>query len=97
MSNARGEYGSRPFIGAEPSSINGALPWLVGGALATLGLLAAAGYSKRPRETITEHQKEVRAWERAFPGLPWYMDQVKDSRQLAVWERARDQWEQTHG
>lgn len=23
----------------------------------------------------------------------WYLDQVKDSRQLDMWERARDHWE----
>ena len=59
--------------------------------LAVLGARAAA--ENRPR--LTAHEKEVRAWEAEFPGLPWYMDQVKDSRQLDMWERARDHWERT--
>jgi hypothetical protein len=57
--------------------------------LAVLGGRAAA--KQQPR--LTAHEKEVRAWEREFPGLPWYADQVKDSRQLDMWERARDYWE----
>ena len=50
--------------------------------------------AKRPQ--LSAHEKEVRAWEAEFPGLPWYMDQVKDARQLDMWERARDHWERTH-
>jgi len=57
--------------------------------LTVLGSRAAA--ANRPR--LSAHEKEVRAWETEFPGLPWAMDQVKDSRQLDMWERARDHWE----
>jgi len=63
--------------------------------LAVAGFAAIGSYAaKRPR--LTAHEKEVRAWEAEFPGLPWLMDQVKDSRQLDMWERARDYWEKTH-
>jgi hypothetical protein len=60
--------------------------------LAAFGARAAA--KQQPR--LSAHEKEVRAWEREFPGLPWYADQVKDSRQLDSWERARDHWERKH-
>lgn len=93
MSNARGHYDSRPRVGAEASSGRSKLPWLLG----SIGLVAAGitvlAYAKRPR--LNTHEKEVRAWEAEFPGLPWYMDQVRDSRQLDMWERARDHWERT--
>ena len=64
---------------------------LVAVGLAVLGSRSAA--ANRPR--LSAHEKEVRAWQAEFPGLPWYMDQVKDSRQLDMWERARDHWERT--
>jgi hypothetical protein len=67
---------------------------LVGIGLAVGGLAAILSQTKRPR--LSAHDKEVCAWEAEFPGLPWYMDQVKDSRQLDMWERARDHWERTH-
>jgi len=97
FSNERGQYGSRPRIGAEATSPTGTskLPLVLGVVglaavgLAVLGTRAAA--VSRPR--VSPHEKEVRAWEREFPGLPWYADQVKDSRQLDMWERARDHWE----
>jgi hypothetical protein len=99
MANARGQYGSHaPYVGAAPSGPAGRsiVPWLVGG-----GVLAVVGYAAirsraehHPR--LSAHDKEVRAWEAEFPGLPWYADQVKDSRQLDMWERARDFWEKTH-
>ena len=98
FSNERGQYGSHPRIGADASPSAGSsskLPLMLGVAglaavaLAVLGTRAAA--ANRPR--VSPHEKEVRAWEREFPGLPWYMDQVKDSRQLDMWERARDHWE----
>jgi hypothetical protein len=93
MSNARGQYGSRPtHVGAAPSGPAGRsiVPWLVGGGvLAVAGLAVISSYAaQRPR--LSAHEKEVRAWEAEFPGLPWYADQVKDSRQLDMWERARD-------
>ena len=88
MANERGQYGS-------PSS-HSAVPWLVGGAgLVAVGLAVFGSHAAR-RPQLTAHEKEVRAWEAEFPGLPWYMDQVKDSDQLDTWERARDYWERTH-
>ena len=63
----------------------------IGLAVAGIALFGAHAVSKRPQ--LTAHEKEVRAWEAEFPGLPWYADQVKDSRQLDMWERARDYWE----
>jgi hypothetical protein len=45
---------------------------------------------------LNAHEKEVRAWKTEFPGLPWYQDEVKDARQLDMWERARDHWEKSH-
>ena len=100
FSNERGQYGSRPRIGADaaPAGSTGSsslLPLTLGAVglaavgLAVLGARAAA--ANRPR--LSAHEKEVRAWEAEFPGLPWAMDQVKDSRQLDMWERARDHWE----
>lgn len=107
MSYERGQYGScprgvepgyaRPGIGAEASPPGRSItPWIIGG-VAIVGFVALAGAhasSKRPR--LSAHEKEVRAWEAEFPGLPWYADQVKDSRQLDMWERARDYWEKKH-
>ena len=100
FSNERGQYGSSPRIGADapPSTGSSKLPLMLGAVglaavgLAVLGSRAAA--ANRPR--LSAHEKEVRAWEAEFPGLPWYMDQVKDSRQLDMWERARDYWERKH-
>lgn len=60
--------------------------------LAVIGLaVLGARAAKRPR--LSAHEKEVREWTSEFPGLPWFMDEVKDSRQLDMWERARDHWE----
>ncbi len=69
---------------------------MIGGiGLAVVGLaLISAHAVKRP--SLSDHEKEVLAWETEFPGLPWYMDRVKDSRQLDMWERARDHWERSH-
>ena len=97
MSNARGHYGSRIYVGADASSGRSRVPWLLGSA-GLVGVVAVLrAYSKRPRPQLSAHEKEVRAWETEFPGLPWFMDAVKDSRQLDMWERARDHWERTHG
>ena len=69
-------------------------PLVIGGVVLVAGVaLLGARAAKRPR--MTAHEKEVSAWEAEFPGLPWYMDQVKDSCQLDLWERARDHWERT--
>ena len=97
MSNDRGQYGSRLRVGADAgSSGRSAAPWLIGGVgLAVVGLAVFGAHAAR-RPRLSAHEREVRAWEREFPGLPWYMDQVKDSRQLDLWERARDYWEKTH-
>lgn len=61
-----------------------------------VGIAVLSAYAKSKRPRLSAHEKEVRAWEIEFPGLPWYMDQVKDARQLDMWERARDHWERTH-
>jgi hypothetical protein len=98
--NERGQYGSRRpvlHVGADAGAPGPAghpiAPWLVGGiGLAVVGLaIWGSRTARRPR--LSAHEKEVRAWEAEFPGLPWYMDQVKDARQLDMWERARDHWE----
>lgn|SRR5574341_243534 len=99
MSNERGQYGFRlrVNVGAEapkPSgrTIGSIAPWIIGGVGVTVvTLLGAHAAAARPR--LTAHEREVRAWEAEFPGLPWRMDEVKDSRQLDLWERARDYWE----
>ena len=100
FSNERGQYGSRPrvlHIGAEAptSGASSKLPLVLGVAgLAAVGLVVLSAHAKQQQQPrLTAHEKEVRAWETEFPGLPWYMDQVKDSRQLDMWERARDHWE----
>jgi len=64
--------------------------------LTAIGLMVLGGTHAARRPRLTAHEKEVRAWEAEFPGLPWAMDQVKSSRQLDQWERARDYWEKTH-
>lgn len=97
--NERGQYGpSRIRIGADtPESGHSVAPWIFGGvglAIVGFAVIGAHAASKRPR--LTAHEKEIRAWEAEFPGLPWYMDQVKDAHQLDLWERARDYWEKTH-
>jgi hypothetical protein len=98
FTNERGQYGSRPHIGTEASEPSGRsiAPWMLGGVgLAGIGLaLLGAHAARRPR--LSAHEKEISAWKAEFPGLPWYMDEVKDSRQLDMWERARDHWEKTH-
>jgi len=103
FTNERGQYGSRsrPRVGAEarssePSGQFTIAPWMIGGvglAVIGLALVSAHAASKRPR--LSAHEKEVRAWKAEFPGLPWLMDEVKDSRQLDMWERARDHWERS--
>lgn len=96
--NARGQYSPSP-IGAEaPSSSERSIaPWVLGGlGLAVLGLALFGGARAVRQPRLTAHEKEVREWEAEFPGLPWAMDQVKSSRQLDLWERARDSWEKTH-
>jgi hypothetical protein len=87
------EASSRSTITPSRSTIT---PWMLGGVgLAAVGLaLLGVHTAKRPR--LSAHEKEVKAWEAEFPGLPWYMDRVKDARQLDMWERARDHWERTH-
>lgn len=97
FSNERGQYGFRPRIGAEaptPTGSSSKLPLVLGVVgLATVGLFVLGARAKQQQPRLTAHEKEVRAWEREFPGLPWYADQVRDSRQLDMWERARDHWE----
>ena len=99
MSNDRGQYGSRLRVGADmrPSESSGGFtiaPWMIGVAgVAVVGLALVGTHAAATRPRPTAHDKEVRAWEAEFPGLPWYMDQVKDARQLDMWERARDHWE----
>lgn len=99
MGNDRGQYG-RPQIGADPATSGRSLaPWIVGGVgVAIVGLVVFGSHAaKQQGPRLTAHEREVRAWEAEFPGLPWYMDQVKDSRQLDSWERARDYWERKYG
>jgi hypothetical protein len=99
-SNERGHYGNRTFIGADaPSGTSSKLPLVLGVVgVAAVGLVVfgSRAAAKQGQPQMTAHEKEVRAWEREFPGLPWYADQVKDSRQLDMWERARDYWERKH-
>ncbi len=96
--NERGQYGSRTHAsrvgvdaGSPGPSGRSIAPWLLGGVGLVVGFALLGAQTRRPR--LSAHEKEVRAWEAEFPGLPWYMDQVKDSRQLDLWERARDHWE----
>jgi hypothetical protein len=93
--NERGQYGQRP--GTETSKSFRVSPWMIGGvglAIVGIALFGTHAVAKHPK--LSAHEKEVRAWEAEFPGLPWGMDQVRDSRQLDTWERARDHWERTH-
>ncbi len=99
--NERGQYGGCARVGAEtrpyaPSSRTTSVPWVIGGVgLVAVGLVLLGKHVvKRPR--LNAHDEEIRAWEAEFPGLPWYMDRIKDARQLDTWERARDHWER-HG
>ena len=102
-SNERGQYGhgnfaqytSIPLVGADAAQPSGRsiAPWIIGGGLAVLGVALFGAYASSTRERVTPHEKEVRAWQAEFPGLPWYMDQVKSADQLDTWERARDSWE----
>lgn len=98
FSNERGHYGPGIRIGAETPSSSSKLPWVLGAIGLTVVGLAALGATARTKQQprLTAHEKEVRAWEHEFPGLPWYADQVKDSRQMDMWERARDYWERKH-
>ena len=97
-----GHYGSRPRVGAEarssePSGRFTITPWMLGGVgLAVVGLALFGAHAAATRPRLSAHEREVRAWETEYPGLPWAMDQVKDSRQLDTWERARDHWERSH-
>jgi len=99
MANDRGQYGTYlptgVHVGAEPSA-RSLVPWIVGGAALLAGAAIFGGYAASTRPHLSAHEKEVRAWEREFPGLPWYMDQVKNAQQLDTWERARNYWERTH-
>ncbi len=92
------QYGSIPLVGADAGSGSGRsiTPWIIGGGLAVLGVALFGAYAASTRPQVTAHEKEVRAWEAEFPGLPWYMDQVKSAEQLDTWERARDYWETKH-
>lgn len=99
FANARGQYGApSPYVGGSPfrDSSRSLIPWLLGGVGVALGLALIGARRASNRPGLTAHEKEVRAWEEEFPGLPWYMDAVKDTRQLDLWERARDHWEKTH-
>ena len=100
FSNERGHYGNRLRIGADTPSPTGrsVLPWTLGGiGLVVVGLaVLGARAAKQQQPRLTAHEKEVRAWQAEFPGLPWAMDEVKSSRQLDMWQRARDYWEKTH-
>lgn len=91
MSNGRGQYGAGSPARGEHSFIL----WLLGGIGLTVVGAIVLGSRAVARPRLSAHEKEMRAWEAEFPGLPWYMDQVKDSRQLDMWERARDHWERT--
>ncbi len=103
LSNERGQYGSRPracarlYVGADAPSGRSVAPWVIGGVgLTVVGLALLSTYAAKSQEPrLSAHEKEVRAWTAEFPGLPWYHDQVKDSRQLDMWQRARDHWERT--
>lgn len=99
-SNERGHYGStRIGADAPTGGSSSKLPLvlgLVGVAAVGLVVFGSRAAAKQHAPRLTAHDKEVRAWEREFPGLPWYADQVKDSRQLDMWERARDHWERKH-
>lgn len=100
FTNERGQYGSRARIGAEarsPESSGFTLaPWMIGVAgVAVVGLALVSAHAAATRPRQSSHEKEIKAWNAEFPGLPWYMDQVKDARQLDMWERARDHWEKT--
>lgn len=98
FSNERGQYGARPQVGADPPPTAGSssLPLILGAVgLAAVGLAVLGTRVAKAQPRTTAHEKEVRAWQREFPGLPWYMDEVKDARQLDMWERARDHWERT--
>ena len=106
MGNDRGQYGqgqsyghplTTPLIGLDPPK--NLTPWIVGGiGVALVGLLvlgSQAAANQGPQ--LSTHDKEVRAWEAEFPGLPWRMDEVKSSDQMDTWERARDYWERKRG
>lgn len=101
FTNERGQYGSRPHVGAEtrsvePSRPSTIAPWMLGGVGLVVGVALFGAHAASTRPRLSAHEKEVRAWKAEFPGLPWYMDEVKDARQLDTWERARDHWERTH-
>ena len=96
--NERGQYGPpRSDTGKTSSRGRSLSPWVLGGVgLTVVGLALLGAHARRSVPRLTAHEKEVRAWEAEFPGLPWYMDQVKDARQLDMWERARDYCEKSH-
>ena len=93
-----GQYGWSPLVGADAGQSSGRsiAPWIIGGGLAVLGVALFGAYATSTRERATPHDKEVREWEAEFPGLPWYIDQIKSAEQLDTWERARDYWETKH-
>lgn len=96
FSNERGQYSSCLRIGADVTASTGpSAPLILGGiGLAVVGLaVLGARAAKQQQPRLSAHEKEVRAWQAEFPGLPWSMDEVKDARQLDMWERARDYWE----
>lgn len=98
MSNERGQYGCRLRIGADaPTSKAPSAPLILGGiGLAVVGLaVLGARAAKQQQPRLSAHEKEVRAWQAEFPNLPWYQDEVRDARQLDMWQRARDHWERT--
>ena len=105
MGNDRGQYGmgpwqGHPVLGADPAGPSkNLLPWIIGGiGVAVAGLVVLGGHaaaSEGPQ--LSAHDKEVRAWQEEFPGLPWYEDEVKTSDQKDSWERARSYWEKKHG
>ena len=99
---SNGTYGyphGYPYIGQLPAMPRNLTPWIVGGIGAALVGLVMFGSHAAGKQgpQLTAHDKEVRAWEKEFPGLPWYADQVKSAEQMDTWERARDYWEKKHG
>lgn len=92
--NERGQYGSRSRVGADGAS-TGPSPLVLAGIGIGVVALAVLATRAAKRPTLSAHEKEVAAWKEEFPGLPWLADEVKDSRQFDLWERARDHWERT--
>lgn len=95
MANARGQYNKSACLSTPEPAGHSIVPWLLGAGFVGIGLTVLRSYAKREQPRLSAHEKEMRAWRAEFPGLPWYMDEVKDSCQLDMWERARDHWERT--